>query len=421
MAFRRSITARAKLFSQQQRFATPFPHIHQFDDDRKNPPHNDAVLKNPEISNHFHRRLFGSGNNLGASFRSRNLFHDRRFAIPTGCGPIFARNMSSLVEGPPENIEIMTDKAVEVASQVGPAVNEVAIAAADSSKPVAAIQYLVDYVHCYTGFNWWASIVVTTVLIRSILLPLGIHLRKSQLKYKLLEPRLQEIKKEMQDKDMSPRDVAERRARMKELYKEYGVTPFTRWKGTLIGVPILYCVLSALTNMAANVPSFKEGGALWFTDLSTPDSMFILPILTGLSFWILFEIFTQHLKGSVIASPLKIFGLVFSSLTIPLTAMFSKVICFYFITFNLFSLACDLVLRKRGVKLFLGLPIIPVARLPPLPKRKPGLSFLESIMKFEKDHKDNFLKIDSAEPTLRQQIRDLEKQVDELKKCIKTR
>ncbi|KAL8053983.1 hypothetical protein ABFX02_05G108600 [Erythranthe guttata] len=417
MAFRRSITARAKLFSQQQRFVTPFTHIHQFDDDRKNPPRNDTVFKNPEISNHLHRRLFGSGNNLGASFSSRNLFHDRRFAIPAGCGPIFARNMSSLGEGPPENIEIMTDKAVDVASQVGPVVNEVAIAAADSSTPVAAIQYLVDYVHCYTGFNWWASIVVTTVLIRSILLPLGIHLRKCELKYKLIEPRLQEIKKEMRDKDMSPRDVAERRARMKELYKEYGNTPFTRWKGTLIGVPILYCVLSALTNMAANVPSFKEGGALWFTDLSTPDSMFILPILTGLSFWIRFE----PLKDSIFASPRKIFDLVFSSLTIPLTAMFSKVICFYLITFNLFSLACDLVLRKRGVKLFLGLPIIPMAQLPPSLKRKPGLSFLESIMKFEEDHKDTFLKIDSAEPTLRQRIRNLEKEVDELKKCIKTK
>ncbi|EYU40019.1 hypothetical protein ABFS82_05G110400 [Erythranthe guttata] len=421
MAFRRSIAARAKLFSQQQRFATPFPHIHQFDDDRKNPPRNDAVFKNPQISNHLHRRLFGSGNNLGASFSSRNLFHDRRFAIPAGCGPIFARNMSSLGEGPPENIEIMTDKAVDVASHVGPAVNEVAIAAADSSMPVAAIQYLIDYVHCYTGFNWWASIVVTTVLIRSILLPLGIHLRKCELKYKLLEPRLIEIKKEMRDKDMSPRDVAERQARMKELYKEYGVTPFTRWKGSLINIPILCCILSALTNMAANVPSFKEGGALWFTDLSTPDSMFILPILTGLSFWIRSEIFTQPLKGSITERPLKIFGLVFSSLIIPLTAMFSKVICFYFITFNLFSLACDIVLRKRGVKLFLGLPIIPMAQLPPALKRKPGLSFLESIMKFKEDHKDTFLKQDSDEPTLRQQIRNLEKEVNELKKSIKTK
>lgn len=34
--------------------------------------------------------------------------------------------------------------------------------------------------------------------------------------------------------------------------------------------------------MAERVPSFKEGGALWFTDLTTADPYFILPIMSGL-------------------------------------------------------------------------------------------------------------------------------------------
>jgi len=34
--------------------------------------------------------------------------------------------------------------------------------------------------------------------------------------------------------------------------------------------------------MAEKVPSFKEGGALWFTDLTTPDPYFILPVMSGL-------------------------------------------------------------------------------------------------------------------------------------------
>lgn len=36
--------------------------------------------------------------------------------------------------------------------------------------------------------------------------------------------------------------------------------------------------------MTIKVPSFKEGGAFWFTDLTTPDPFYALPILTGLSF-----------------------------------------------------------------------------------------------------------------------------------------
>lgn len=36
-----------------------------------------------------------------------------------------------------------------------------------------------------------------------------------------------------------------------------------------------------IRNMAEKVPSFKEGGALWFTDLTTADPYFILPIMSG--------------------------------------------------------------------------------------------------------------------------------------------
>lgn len=42
--------------------------------------------------------------------------------------------------------------------------------------------------------------------------------------------------------------------------------------------------------MAEKMESFKEGGALWFTDLSTPDSLFILPVLSGAFFLLTVEV-----------------------------------------------------------------------------------------------------------------------------------
>ena len=36
--------------------------------------------------------------------------------------------------------------------------------------------------------------------------------------------------------------------------------------------------------MVEKVPSMKGGGAFWFTDLTTPDPFYALPILTGLIF-----------------------------------------------------------------------------------------------------------------------------------------
>lgn len=42
--------------------------------------------------------------------------------------------------------------------------------------------------------------------------------------------------------------------------------------------------------MAEKVPSFQTGGALWFTDLTTPDSLYILPVITALTFLITVEV-----------------------------------------------------------------------------------------------------------------------------------
>ncbi|CAI9775782.1 unnamed protein product [Fraxinus pennsylvanica] len=60
----------------------------------------------------------------------------------------------SVGEGTVDKIEIMSDVAevfvdntAEVAAQAGPMVNKVATAAADSYFPVAALEYLTDYIH----------------------------------------------------------------------------------------------------------------------------------------------------------------------------------------------------------------------------------------------------------------------------------
>ena len=42
--------------------------------------------------------------------------------------------------------------------------------------------------------------------------------------------------------------------------------------------------------MAEKMPSFKHGGTYWFVDLTTPDALYIFPVLTALSFLIMVEV-----------------------------------------------------------------------------------------------------------------------------------
>lgn len=157
------MTARAKiLYQQQQRVAVPFSHIDRDDSDRENLRRHDPISKGSGIPDYLRRRRpFGAGDSVGSFCGSRNMLQDRRFATPAAFAPVFARNMSTLGEGPgSEKLEIMTDvagvlgEAAEQVAQAAPVASEVAIAAADSFLPVAALQHVIDYVHCFTGFDW---------------------------------------------------------------------------------------------------------------------------------------------------------------------------------------------------------------------------------------------------------------------------
>ncbi|CAA6656331.1 unnamed protein product [Spirodela intermedia] len=255
---------------------------------------------------------------------------------------------------------VLTDKSVDVATgavaQVAPVASEVALAAADSAIPVAALQHLIDAVHSFTGLNWWAAIVLTTVLIRTATVPLLINGMKASTKLSLMRPHLEEIKEKMQN-STDPQAIQESQKRMKELFKQHGVTPFTPLKGLFIQGPVFISFYLAITNMVEKVPSFKDGGAFWFSDLTTADPLYMLPVLTSLTFLATVEFNMQEgMEGNPMASTMKNFSRILAFLTIPFTSTFPKAIFCYWITSNLFSLTYGMVFRKS---LLPSAPLLP--------------------------------------------------------------
>ncbi|OVA01956.1 Membrane insertase OXA1/ALB3/YidC [Macleaya cordata] len=175
---------------------------------------------------------------------------------------------------------------------------------------------------------------------------------------------------------MDPKTMAEGQKKMQELFREYGVTPFTPLKGLFIQGPVFISFYLAITNMVEKVPSFKVGGAFWFTDLTTPDSLYILPVLTALSFLITVECNMQEgLEGNPIASTMKNFSRVLAVLTVPFTMSFPNAIFCYWIPSNLFSLMYGLVIKRPEVKKYLNIPVIP---MPPTTGPKPAFSLFST-------------------------------------------
>ncbi|KAH6804386.1 hypothetical protein C2S51_032633 [Perilla frutescens var. frutescens] len=312
------------LYQQQQRLAPSFSHISTGDREEL---HTDCISRNSEIRSYIHNRFLMTGNNRSNFQLSRNIFQLRNLSSASGGGRVPFE-----IEVLNDMVGVVGDKAVEAA----PMVNEVAIVAANSFPPVAALQYLVDYVHCYTGFNWWASIAVTTLLLRFIQIPLLIHRQKFILKNSKTEDRIGLV------------HLEEAEAIIYEHMNKFG-NIFAL--GFLISNITMLSFFLAILNMAEKVPSFITGGTLWFTDLTTPDSM-RLPVLFALTLWITLELHPRIdlVEGKNINKYLGALALL-----VTVTLGFPKAIYCYWITSNLFSIAFSIVLRDPLVQKLLGI------------------------------------------------------------------
>ncbi|XP_020585607.1 mitochondrial inner membrane protein OXA1-like isoform X2 [Phalaenopsis equestris] len=270
-----------------------------------------------------------------------------------------SRNYASSSEGLNETgctndvADVLTETAVH-SSEVGTAASassvpvpfpgEVAAASVDSFAPVAALQHLIDAVHSFSGLNWWASIALTTLLIRGATVPLLINQLKDSAKLNIMRPELEKLKEALNN-NMDPEFLQEGQKQMKALFKKHGVTPSSPLKGALIQGPIFISFF------------FAVGGAYWFTDLTTPDPMYIFPVLTSLTFLATVELNMQEgMEGNHMANTMKNFSRVLALLTVPFTASFPKAIFCYWVTSNLFSLLYGFVLKRPPVRKFLDLP-----------------------------------------------------------------
>ncbi|XP_066387548.1 mitochondrial inner membrane protein OXA1-like [Miscanthus floridulus] len=280
------------------------------------------------------------------------------------------RSFSSSAPAPDPNLEaapaaevdaagVLADAAEAAASVPAPFPGEVAAAAADSFPPVAALQHMIDAIHTFTGLNWWACIALTTLIIRSATIPLLVNQLKATTKLRAINPEMEAIKDQMDS--MDPKSAQEGQAKMKALFKKHGVSPLTPMKGLLIQGPMFMSFYFAISNMVEKVPSFKGGGALWFTDLTTPDSLYLLPVLTGLTFLATVELNLQEgMEGNPMAGKMKYFSRGMAVLTVPFTMNFAKAIFCYWITSNIFTLLYGIVTRRPAVRMWFNLPALEV-------------------------------------------------------------
>ena len=126
--------------------------------------------------------------------------------------------------------------------------------------------------------NWGVAIILVTVLVKLLLYPLANAQYRSFAKMRMLSPKLQALKERHGD-DRQAFSQA-----MMELYKKEKVNPLGGCLPLLLTMPVFIALYWVLME---SVELRHAGFMLWIKDLSVMDPYFVLPILMGISMWVM--------------------------------------------------------------------------------------------------------------------------------------
>lgn len=153
-------------------------------------------------------------------------------------------------------------------------------------------QYVMDWVHLthdMTGLSYAASIVVVTTICRGALFPLAIVSRKNASRKEALEPKLKHLRSQIPN-------GKRRRQAMRELFLRYNYKPHYHFSLPIISIAGTMYMWYGLRWMGYYYPDdMVMGGVLWFVNLTEPDPINFLPIVSASSFLLMGELGADNL------------------------------------------------------------------------------------------------------------------------------
>ena len=187
--------------------------------------------------------------------------------------------------------------------------------------------------------NWGLAIILITLVVKLLLYKLTKTQYVSMAKMRLLQPKLTQLKERYGD------DKQQMSKAMMELYKTEKVNPLGGCLPILLQMPIfiaLYWVLLESVELR-HAPFF-----LWIDDLSSKDPFFILPILMGISMFLM-----QKMSPTTITDPtqqkvMQFMPVIFTAFFL----LFPAGLVLYWLVSNLISIAQQWWINKNIAKTF---------------------------------------------------------------------
>jgi YidC/Oxa1 family membrane protein insertase len=133
------------------------------------------------------------------------------------------------------------------------------------------MSWLLRAIYEFVG-NWGLAIILLTLLVRVLLLPAVVPQFKNMAKQRALKPEIDKINELYKD------DREKKGAAMMELWRKHKVNPLGGCLPVLLQMPIFFALYQTLST---SIELYHAPFVLWWTDLSSPDPYYVLPIALG--------------------------------------------------------------------------------------------------------------------------------------------
>lgn len=244
----------------------------------------------------------------------------------------------------------------EAAAANAEAIAEVAEVAEPWMNVKACIQ-LLESAHEYTGLPWWACISLTTILVRSSVLPLVGASFRNNAGLLAAKPELERNANTYKERTQRGLDVDPQahQARTMEIFKKHNCNPMKAFLVPAISMPMFVTFFFSLRALAeSGHAGFQNGGALWFQDLSVMDPYYVLPLVSSATMLVAIELGGESGKVDMGKMKMAFRGLAVGIL--PFIYDFPAGVFLYWISSNSFSAFQAFLFKTPVAKKFFKIP-----------------------------------------------------------------
>ena len=202
-------------------------------------------------------------------------------------------------------------------------------------RPVVSVALsILNFLHdvLNVGYGW--VLIIFGVMMRVLLFPLNQKAMRAQMRNMAVQPLLKEIQTKYKDQ---PEKLTKE---MKKLYTDHGFNPVAGCLPMLLPFPVLITLFFVFRNTI----QLRGESFLWLPNLAAADPLYILPVLLGLSMFLLMSISARSMPPN---PQMKMMRWIMPIMMAGIFFRFASGLCLYYAVSNLATLPQQILIAKE--------------------------------------------------------------------------